>query len=438
MRKHVSRLRLPYNYTPILIAFIYLLVSVLWIVFSDRIVAVMVVDPQRVTELQTFKGLGFVFASALLLYFLIRSPMKKMFRSNIHLAQAEEKLRLAFESVSEGITITDQELNVIQVNEAVVRMHGYDSKDDLIGRNARELIVPADHTRAMENMTKTMETGQSGTIEYTFLRRDGSEFPAELSAAILRDASGKPAGFIAVTQDITERKKTEEHLIVTDRLATIGELIAGVAHELNNPLTSIIGFSQLLLDRDVSDDVKEDLKTVYKEAERTSKIVKNLLTFARRREPKKEKLNIIKIIDEVLQLRAYEHKVHDIRVNTIFASDIPEIVADGFQLQQVFLNIIINAEYFMIKTHGKGNLTIAAGKADNFVRVSIADDGPGIAKEHLGHLFDPFFPTKEVGKGTGLGLSICHGIIAEHSGQIYAESRLGKGATFIVELPITQ
>ncbi|MBA7686730.1 Sensor protein ZraS [subsurface metagenome] len=228
----------------------------------------------------------------------------------------------------------------------------------------------------------------------------------------------------------------EEQLIVTDRLASIGELASGIAHELNNPLTGVIGFAQLLLDRDVPDDVKEDLKTIYSEAQRTAQVVKGLLTFAREHTPVKQLVNINSIIEKVRELRAYEQKVSNIKVNTRFTPDLPEIMADYFQLQQVFLNIIINAEHFMIEAHGKGTLTITTEKVGNIIRASFTDDGPGISKDDLGHLFDPFFTTKEMGKGTGLGLSICHGIITEHGGQIYVESELGKGATFVVELPI--
>jgi len=149
-------------------------------------------------------------------------------------------------------------------------------------------------------------------------------------------------------------------------------------------------------------------------------------------------VDIHNIIQKVLELRAYEQKVSNIEVNTRFAPDLPEITADGFQLQQVFINIIINAEHFMIEAHQRGTLTITTEWVGDIIRASFADDGPGIAKENLGHLFDPFFTTKEVGKGTGLGLSICYGIITEHGGRIYAESELGKGATFIVELPISK
>jgi len=140
----------------------------------------------------------------------------------------------------------------------------------------------------------------------------------------------------------------------------------------------------------------------------------------------------------VLELRAYEQKVSNIEVNTQFTPDLPEITADGFQLQQVFLNIVINAEHFMTEAHRGGTLTITTERVGDIIRASFADDGPGIAEENLGHLFDPFFTTKWVGKGTGLGLSICHGIMTEHGGRIYAESALGKGATFVIELPISK
>jgi signal transduction histidine kinase len=165
-------------------------------------------------------------------------------------------------------------------------------------------------------------------------------------------------------------------------------------------------------------------------------VVKNLLTFARKHPPIKQPVNINEVIENTLKLRAYEQKVNNIRVNTRLAPDLPVVMADYFQLQQAFLNITINAEHFMIQAHNRGTLTITTKRSGDMVTISFADDGPGIPQENLGHLFDPFFTTKEVGKGTGLGLSICHGIITEHGGRIYVKSEPGKGANFILELPI--
>jgi two-component system NtrC family sensor kinase len=281
--------------------------------------------------------------------------------------------------------------------------------------------------------------GNKVRAEYTFARKDGSEFLGEVNSSVLRDTAGKVIGSISITEDITERRRMEEQLIITDRLASIGELASGVAHELNNPLTSVIGFSELLLGRkNIADDIREDLNMINREAQRTAGVVRNLLTFARKHSPEKQSVDINSVLKKVLELRAYEHRISNIQVNTKFATELPETMADSFQLQQVFLNIIINAEYFMIQARGRGALDITTELGGGMIRITITDDGPGISKENLKHLFTPFFTTKEVGKGTGLGLSICYGIITAHGGKIYAESEYGKGATFTVELPISK
>ena len=353
------------------------------------------------------------------------------------LRENEEKLRLIFDSVADGITVSDLDGNIEQVNEAVVRLHGYNNKEELIRQSTFDLIAEEDHIRAMENMKRTLEVGYAGHTEYTLLTKDGRKFLAELNTTVLKDVSDNPTGFITIIRDVTKHKEMEQQLILTDRLASVGELASGIAHELNNPLTGVIGFSQLLLDKDVPNDIKSDLQVIYSEAQRTAQVVKGLLTFAGKHTPVKQPVNINTIIERVLKLRAYEQRVNNIRVNTHLAPDLPNITGDHFQLQQVFLNIIINAEYFMVETHGEGTLTITTKKTGDIIKASFNDDGPGINQENLSHLFDPFFTTKEVGKGTGLGLSICHGLITEHDGRIYVESELGKGANFIVELPIS-
>jgi signal transduction histidine kinase len=178
------------------------------------------------------------------------------------------------------------------------------------------------------------------------------------------------------------------------------------------------------------------LGTVYSEAQRAAAIVKNLLTFARKHTPVKQLSQVNAVIEDVLRLRAYEQKVNNIEVDKRLATDLPEIMVDNFQMQQAFLNIIVNAEFAMLEAHGKGKLTITTERVNGVIKVTFTDDGPGISKENMKRLFSPFFTTKEVGKGTGLGLSICHGIVSEHGGRIYAESELGRGATFVVELPL--
>jgi signal transduction histidine kinase len=202
-------------------------------------------------------------------------------------------------------------------------------------------------------------------------------------------------------------------------------------------LTSVIGFSQLLMQGNIPDNIKEDLGIIYSEAQRAAVIVKNLLTFARKHAPVTQLGQVNIVIEDVLRLRAYEERVNNIEVDKHLAPDIPEIMMDPFQIQQVFLNIVVNAEFAMLEEHQRGKLIITSEKANGMVKITFTDDGPGITEANLKRIFNPFFTTKEVGKGTGLGLSICHGIITEHGGKIYVKSVKGQGATFVVELPLT-
>ena len=354
--------------------------------------------------------------------------------------QAEEKIkhaaeewRITFDSITDLVSIHDKNFRLVRVNKAFANSLKMEPSE-LIGKTCYELVHKTNEPPPNCPHVKTLATKEPVTVGY-FEPCLGIHL--EVTTSPIFNEKGRVIGSVHVARDITERKRMEERLIITDRLASVGELAAGIAHELNNPLTSVIGFSQLLLNGNVADDVKKDLKIVYNEAQRAAEIVKNLLTSAGKHTPVKQLVNINSVIDKVLKLRAYEQRVHNIRVNTHFTPALPEIMADYFQLQQIFLNIIINAEHFMIAAHKRGILTITTEITGSIIRTSFTDDGPGIPKENLGRLFDPFFTTKEVGKGTGLGLSICHGILTEHNGMIYAESDLGKGATFVVELPIS-
>jgi len=276
---------------------------------------------------------------------------------------------------------------------------------------------------------------ESGSVELP-LTVSGEERIYDLETVPMRDSQDRQVGWLAILRDITQRKKMQEQLIAQDRLASIGELTSGIAHELNNPLANVIGFSELLLKRDLPADVKADVNVISGEAERAAKVVDGLLTFARTQHGDESPIDVNEIIEKTLELRAHDQRANNIRTITRFAPSLSEITGNDFQLRQVFLDIIINAESSMIGANGKGTLTIVTERAGDFIRVSFTDDGPGIPPQNLARLFDPFFTTKEVGKGTGLGLSICHGIVAEHGGRIWAESGPGEGATFSVELPV--
>jgi signal transduction histidine kinase/ActR/RegA family two-component response regulator len=245
------------------------------------------------------------------------------------------------------------------------------------------------------------------------------------------------AGELAITlHDVSSERLMRERLVQSEKMASVGQLVFGVAHELNNPLTGVIGFAQLLLARDLDDRARWEVQTIYSEAERAAKIVQNLLSFARRRRPQKESVNVNHLIERVIELRSYELRVNNIDVELDLDPVLPETMADPDQIQQVLFNIIANAEHAMLKAHGRGTLSIRTAADDAVVTVRISDDGPGIPKKDLLRVFDPFYTTKEVGEGTGLGLSICYGIIEEHGGRIWAESPSGSGATFIFELPL--
>ncbi len=231
-------------------------------------------------------------------------------------------------------------------------------------------------------------------------------------------------------------RQLQEQLILSSRLAAIGELAAGVAHEINNPLTGIVGFSQRLLRKATDEETHRDLERIYSESQRISRIVGNLLTFARRRGTDKEYVNINEVIRRTLELRAYELRTSNIEVGVELAADLPEIMVDFHQMQEVFLNLILNAEQVMVEAGSGGTLSIKTERVEGGIRVSFADSGPGIPAGDLDRLFDPFFTTRGEKGGTGLGLSICHGIVTEHDGRIWAESKQGEGATFFVELPV--
>ncbi len=273
-------------------------------------------------------------------------------------------------------------------------------------------------------------------VEHIHYDESGKAKTYDILAYPVFNSGGDVVQMIEFCQDNTERKRLQEQLVAQDRLVSIGELVSGVAHELNNPLTSVIGFSDLLLQKELPGDIRSDLRIVNSEAKRTATIVKNLLTFARQQPQQKTPVDINEPLQTVLQIRDHSQRANNITAEQHLTKGLPPVMANSSQLQQVFLNIIVNAEQAMTGAHNKGTLNIYSEQRESFVRVTIADDGPGISLKNMPRLFTPFFTTKEIGKGTGLGLSISQGIVLEHGGRVWAKSEPGKGATFFIELPI--
>ncbi len=352
-------------------------------------------------------------------------------RADEVLKLAAEEWRETFDSITDAISIHDKNHKILRANKACADIF-HVKPSQLLGKHCYELH---DEARPLSNCPhkQTVATGKPAVAE--IYESNLGKYLLETASPIF-DETGEIISIVHITRDITDQKQQNERLLMTDRLASLGELASGAAHELNNPLTSIIGFSQLLMEKEVADDIREELKLINNEARRAVIVTNNFLSFARKHSSEKQLNQVNSIIEDVLELRAHEHKVNHIAVERHLDPNLPEIMVDYFQMQQVFMNAIINAEYFMVKTHNKGTLTITTEKENSTVRISFADDGPGITDENLGRIFDPFFTTKEAGSGTGLGLSICHGIVNDHGGQIYATSQLGKGTTIVIELPI--
>ncbi len=231
-------------------------------------------------------------------------------------------------------------------------------------------------------------------------------------------------------------KTTQEQLIQSEKLSAVGEFVAGVAHELNNPLAAVTGFAELLRETNLDTQYRRQLDLIFKAAQRCQKIVQSLLSFARRHVVERKPVCANELVEGVLEIVAYPLRTSNVEVATNLDVHLPAVMADGHQIQQVLLNIINNARQAIEGHQTGGKITISTAVCGSNVRVTIQDNGPGIAPENLRRIFNPFFTTKEVGKGTGLGLSLCYGIVKEHGGEIRVESGPGKGATFLVELPI--
>lgn len=241
-----------------------------------------------------------------------------------------------------------------------------------------------------------------------------------------------------VAEEADKLKIATHHLHQNEKLSALGQLIAGVAHELNNPLAIIMGNSQLLLALNPEDELKTRMDTIYRAAERSQKIVQNLLSFARQAPSKKSYIGINGLISDCLELKSYDYKTHQIETSTDFEENLPKTMADFNQLQQVCIIILENAQHAVMDNRDSKEMQIRTSHKDSTITIKFTDNGTGIPKDIQNRIFEPFFTTKELGKGTGLGLSIAYGIINKHNGKFYVESEPGEGATFIIELPIVK
>ncbi|HSA92359.1 MAG TPA: PAS domain S-box protein [Terriglobales bacterium] len=307
---------------------------------------------------------------------------------------------------------------------------------DLLGHRLEEFVAPPRRARLAEAFAATLGGQQVDNLELPFLRGDGGTSQFSVNLSPMRDDQGNPTSIVAVMTDVTDAALLQAKLRHTEKMAAVGQLVSGVAHEVNNPLTAILGFAELLADQpDVPDSARGDLRLIIQEAQRTKVIVQNLLSFARQMPPQRKSMQVNTILRRTLQLRSYDFTSHGVDVVEHIEESVPDIVGDSHQLQQVFLNILNNAYDAVRETGRRGHIEIETGCKDGFVEITFRDNGSGIAYPE--RIFDPFFTTKEVGKGTGLGLSICYGIVREHGGDIScANNTTQPGAWFRIRLPV--
>src|SRR5688572_18119442 len=364
----------------------------------------------------------------------------------------EQERRLAsfarlFKAVHEGIYIGALGAGgttTLAANPHLKAIFGYQPD------TAESLVVPFEVSRfvdpqARQDLIEKLDRDGYVTEHLLRLRKvDGTPIWVEVSATAM--PAGSQLSIEAIVRDVSARKKRDDQsrdgryqMLQAEKMAALGQTISGVAHELNNPLATILSWSERLAERNVDDKTKQGLEVILGEAERAARIVRNLLTFARKRQTTRAMVDLNQVVRETLALRAYEQKVSNIQVVEALATGLPEVFVDGHQIKQVLLNLIINAEQACLGANGRGTIVVRTmHDADRGSAVlEVNDDGPGIPEERQGKVFDPFFTTKEVGQGTGLGLTVAYAIAREHGGRIWLESKKGLGASFFVELPIS-
>jgi two-component system, NtrC family, sensor kinase len=352
------------------------------------------------------------------------------------LRASEERFRSIFAHAAAGMAMVSSEGAVMEANTALCALMGYAS-EELCRLNLADLLSPDDRERVLRELAQARE-GANGAadLEIRYLSRHGAAVWGRTSASWIRDAQGIPSCAVLLVQDITERKNLERELRQAEKMSAVGLLVSGVAHELNNPLAGVLGYAQLLLRQEPAEGVRRGLDAIQREAERCKRIVQNLQTFARKHKPQEEETRLNEILVTALDLRSYQLGLDNVRVVRELDGKLPPTRGDGHQLQQVFLNLIVNAHQAILSAGRGGTLTLRSRRRGGDLIVEIQDDGPGIPPENLSRIFDPFFTTKEVGQGTGLGLSICYGIVREHEGRILARNAPGGGAIFTVEIPL--
>jgi two-component system NtrC family sensor kinase len=351
------------------------------------------------------------------------------------------------ERLREGVYIGLVELTgsaTLAANPHLRLMFGWDP--DAPAADVRPLDVErfVDEQARFELLQQLARDGLAHDYLLRLRRMDGAAMWVELTARAEPLASSSALRVEALMRDVTERKKLQDQardlyqqLAQSEKLAALGQTMSGVAHELNNPLATILACAERLASRRLDELTRRDLDAIHNAAERAARIVRNLQTFVRKRHTTRTTVDINQVVRETLALRAYEQRIANVVILEALAAGIPPVFADPHQLQQIVLNLVINAEQAMLGAHGRGTLILRSWQDldRDAVMLEVCDDGPGVPEEVQTKIFDPFFTTKAVGQGTGLGLTVAYAIAQEHGGRLSVRSSPGRGASFLLELP---
>ena len=357
----------------------------------------------------------------------IRHPSTGLHAVELHFAGI---IHAAMDAI---ITVNDEQ-RVMQFNVAAEKMFGCSAKEAM-GKSIDRFIPErfrAEHRRHVKRFGETHVTNRRmealGII--SGLRSNGKEFPIEASVSQIKE--GERRLFTVILRDVTERKELENQLRQTERLAELGTLAAGMAHEIGTPMNVILGRTEYLMHKTSDDATKQGLATIVAQVERITKIMNQLLSFARRKPLERRPLAMSLVVHDILDVVQERLEKRDIHLQVHLASSCPSVFADRDQMGQVVLNLVMNAIQAM---PNGGDLTITLTSDARHVHLALADNGCGIPKDNIPKLFMPFFTTKVCGEGTGLGLTVVHGIVQEHEGSIFVESQPGTGTTFTISLP---
>ncbi|MFN3532352.1 MAG: ATP-binding protein [Candidatus Brocadia sp.] len=407
---------------------------------ENRIVGILYVDdykPRNFTK-RDISILGLLATQATIA--IEKAKMQEQLElKNRELKHTMDYLQNILDNSADMIITSDIENNVVEFNKCAEEILGY-SQNEIVGKSLAGLFANPDHFKIL--LAKIKQEGKVSNQETQFITKEMKTVDISLTLSQLKDSAGNMIGTVGISKDITEFKRTQAQLIQAGKLAGIGQLAAGIAHEINNPLSGVLGYAKRLMKKAEDEELRKvpafetfprEMKLIVDSALRCKKIIEGLLKFSRTSETESMNVNVNEVLDESLVLFGNQLSSHNVELNKILSPNIPAIRANHTQIQQVFTDIIINALQAMPQG---GKLTIVTRPINSSaVEIEFTDTGEGIPKENLTKIFEPFFTTREPGKGTGLGLYMIYRILQNHHGRIDVKSEVGKGSTFTITLP---